>query len=188
MKIKQEDGTEIEVLTPEEAQAQAEAAVEEYKKANPPVEEKPAEVTPPKVEGGDDPVAALTKTVEGLQTQLQQERLGKFAHTYAGADAEKQNAYKTAFTRLTGYEETPEGQQQRAADAARLAFGSDQPVVDVANLAPTQTGGPSGDKKPAQTEADATIQKALGITPEMVKTFGPGGEKNPGTGAAPAAN
>lgn len=173
IKYKQEDGTEIEVYTAEEVEAAKTAAIEESKPVPPEVPN-----TPPAPEGTVD-VRELASSVNDLKRQLADERIGKYASTYAGDDAEKQSAYKTAFGRLTGYEDNADGQQARAADAARLAFGNDATVFDVTRVSPTTTGA-AAPGTPAATEADSVVRKALNITPEMVKEYGPGGTKNPG--------
>lgn len=174
------DGKEIEgLMTPEEvktanekavsdfkAQQEADAAAATTKKAEDDAAIEAAKNTP-------DPVAEVKKTVDALQATFVAERLERTAQRFAGDDAEKQGAYKTAFSRLSGYADTPEGQAEHAAAAARLAFGDDK-TVDVGSMSGTG-GGRNVDEKPRAltTDADKALQGALGITPEDVEKYGP---------------
>lgn len=176
------DGNEVDGFTQAEldakakelADAAAAKAIEDYKAANPvktqeqiDAEKKAAE----KAKADSEPIAKLTKTVETLQQQLNQERVAGFARTYAGADATKQAEFKTKFDRLTGYADTPEGIAERAADAAKL-IGVDPVSVDISAVAGTGGGRNIDANKQVQaTEADKIVQKALGITAEDVKKY-----------------
>lgn len=178
-KVTLADGTEVEMLTPEEAKAQSDAAaakaLEDFKKANPEktpeqlAEEKKIADEQAKKDG--EPLAVLTKTVTDLQSTLRARDIADFAKTYAGADKAKQDEYKTAFSRLTGYESTPEGLAEQAVAAARL-IGIDPKTVDVSGVASTGNRNVDTGKPAVATEADKVVQKALGITAEDVKKFG----------------
>jgi len=177
-KFTDEEGNEIEVKTDEEIAADIEAArleaIEEYKKNNPPAE------TPAKTqeEGAVDPIEELKKTVEGLQTTLRAKEIKDLARTYAPGDTAKQAEFEKGFSRLSGYENTPEGMLEQAEAAAKIA-GIDVSSVSVADVAGTGSGRNIDSKASvAKSEADAVIQKALGITEEDVKKFAPAADSN----------
>jgi hypothetical protein len=179
-KIRLEDGTEAEYLTPEEAKAQAEAAaakaLEDYKKANP--EKTPEQIeaerkaAEEKAKSDAEPLNQLKAQLESVQKELRDSKIESFAKSFAGSDKAKQDAYKVAFGRLTGFEETTEGMAERAEAAARM-IGVDPKTVNVGDVAGTGGNKNVDDAgKPVMTEADKPIQKALGITEEDVKKYG----------------
>lgn len=179
-KVKLEDGSEIDVLTPEEAKALVDAGIEEYKKNNPPAEVK-AEKTPEEKAAeaaaaeaaANNPVKALTATVEALQKDIRARDLREIARTYAKGDAAKMTQITENFDKLTGYDATPEGLAQQAEAAARMA-GIDTTGINVGDIAGTGSGrnvdAPAGG---ATTTVDAEIQKAMGITPDVAEKYAP---------------
>jgi hypothetical protein len=183
-KFKDENGDEFEAFTQQELDAKAKElsdaaaakAVEEYKTANPAksadqiAAEKAA--ADAKALADNEPIAKLSKTVEALQQQLNQERVSGFAKTYAGNDQTKQTEFKSKFDRLTGYSDTPEGIAERAADAAKL-IGVDPKSVDIGGVSSTGSGRNVDSAGAVKiTEADKIVQNALGISAEDVKKYG----------------
>lgn len=177
-KVTLEDGTEVEMLTPEEAKVQSDAVLEQYKKDNPiapvVVAKTPEELAQEKIaqDAANEPMAKLGRQLEEVHAKLRDREIADYAKTYAGNDTKKQDEYKTKFGRLTGYAETPEGLAERASDAAKM-IGIDPTTVDVGDVAGTG-GGRNIDSAAAvrQSEADTVVQKALGISVEDVKKYG----------------
>lgn len=167
--FKNEDGEEFEAFTQEELEAAKATALEEFKNANPPAPAPAPEPAAPE----NDPVAALSKTVQDLQATLRAREIKDMAKLYAPGDVEKQKEYETNFGKLTGYENTPEGLAEQAEAAARLS-GIDVTGVSVGDVAAT-SGGKNIDSaaQAKSSDADAALQKALGISPEDVAKYGP---------------
>lgn len=147
------DAKVVEGITAKEADIRK-AAVEEYTKNNPP-------------KSDDTLVARLQK----LEDDNKSMRISSFATRFAGADVEKQTAFKTKFDRLTGYEETEAGWSERATDAAKLAFG-EAAGINIGDVAGAGGRNPDNVKQVAQTEADKQIQSVLGISAEDVTKYG----------------
>lgn len=173
------DGNEVEALTKEESEAAVAAAVEAAKVAAETAATEAATAAAAAAaaaEGGDDMPAwakDLKTSVERLATVQETGTRESLAAQYTGNDAEKTAAFMTKFDRLTGYADTKEGLAERAADAAKLAFGEGK-VVDVSSFAGTSSGrtvGAAGEK-PLTTELDKKIQAPLGITAAMVEKHG----------------
>lgn len=165
---KNEDGTEVEVFTAEEVEAAKTAAIEA---AQPPAPE-PAPAPAPAQDPNNEPtVADALNKIKELEGALRARDIDAAAARFAGNDPEKQNAYKTAFNQLTGFEANPDGFAAQAAAAARLAFGSDQPV-SVPVPAAVGPGRPVGDSAPLSTDKDKEIQAVLGIKTEDVTKYG----------------
>jgi hypothetical protein len=149
-------------------------AVDTYKKENP-----PAETPPAKKEGEEEETTETAEQIaeriasKAVATALRQRDIQDMARAYAPADAAKQAEIIANAARLTGYEETPEGLASQVEAAAKVA-GIDTAGVDISGV--TGTGGGRNvdtTSGPAPTEADSTVQKALGITSEDVEKFAP---------------
>lgn len=185
-KFKNEAGEEVEAFTKEEidaqiktaAEAAAAKAVEDFKTANPPktaeqiaADKKAADE---KAAADNEPVAKLTKTVEDLQKTLRNRDVADFAKVYTKGDTAKKTEFSSMFDRMSGFDDTtPEGMAAHAEAAAR-AIGLDVAGVDISSI--TGTGGGrdiDANKGKPSTEADKVIQKALGISEEDVKKYGP---------------
>lgn len=176
MKIKQEDGTEIDVFTQEEVDAKAKEAADKaaaealdaYKK------EHPEDPTPnPKEE--DQPPAWAKPLIDKVAALDGNQTKSHLSRVLNGLDADKQKEVEAKFETLTtGYDSTPDGLARRAEDAYLLATGAkfEGDAFNMGNL------GAAGGQKPAigdsaaQTATDKTVQTALGITPEDVKKYG----------------
>lgn len=167
-----EQGNAVEAFSKEELDAQiktaSEKAIADLKAETPPAPPAPP-VTPPATPGIDPAIAARLDRLEKQNSEL---RVSAAVSKYAGTDPEKAKTFRAKFDRLQGYEDSETGLAERAADAAKLAFGTDAPGIDVTGLA--NAGGKSVDagKTIAPTEADKAVQGALGITAEDVKKYG----------------
>ncbi len=159
--FKDAQGNDVEAYTKEEVEAQvvsaSTSAVEDFKKNNPPKQE---HVVDPKI----------TETITSLQRKVGELQLSNHITKYTGGDAEKVAKFKSKFERLQGYEDTEAGLAERAADAARLAFG-DVASLDVSHLAAPGGKGNGGGNQPP-SEDDKLIKAALGITPDDVAKYG----------------
>lgn len=184
MKYKNENGEEFEAFSQEEldakakelADAAAAKAVEDYKTANP--AKTTEQVAAEKVAkdaadaAANEPIARMAKELAEVKAKLTNAEVAGLARTYAGADATKQAEFKTMFGRLSGYEETSDGMAERA-KAAALAVGIDIKGVDISGVSSTGSGrNVDNANAPKATEADAVVQKVLGISAEDVKKFG----------------
>ncbi len=185
MKIKNEAGEEIEVFTAEEVEAKAKEAaaaaateaIEKYKQENPAktpeqiaAEQKAAEE---KAKQDAEPINKLQADLKAVQDKLHQKEVSEMARAYAGSDKTKQDEFKAAFGKLTGFDATPEGFALQAESAAKM-IGIDVRNVNVGDVAATG-GGRNIDApgtKPA-TEVDKGVQKALGISKEDAEKYGP---------------
>jgi len=168
-----DQGKEVEAFSKEELDAQVKAASEkaaaDAKAAATPPAPPPPPAVPPATPGVDPVIAARLDRLEKQNAELV---IGAAVTKYAGSDPEKAKTFRAKFDRLQGYEDTEAGLAERAADAAKLAFGTDAPSIDVTGLA--NAGGKSVDagKTIAPTEADKAVQGALGISAEDVKKYG----------------
>lgn len=175
MAVYDKDGNEIEGgMTKEEVETNKLAAIEEYKKANPvPVIEKPAE---PVVEKKDEEIPAwakqLSEKVDALSSTQSTTAKATIASQFAGSDPAKQLAFLDKFDKFTGYPETPEGQRERATDAAKAAFGDGVNVADMAGTGGNRNVDNSAPKT-LDTPVDKGIQNLLGIKAEDVTKFAP---------------
>ena len=118
----------------------------------------------------------LSPVLERLQkteSALYDMRVEKLADSYAGNDADKRTAFATKFSRLTGYEDTLEGMAERAKDAAKLAFDT-QEGASTAGLA--DAGGKGVDANVKQTapanDVEREVRQALNISDADVEKYG----------------
>lgn len=184
-KFKNEEGEEFEAFSQEELDAKAKElsdaaaakAIEDYKNANPAktVEQIAAEkkIADEKAVADSEPLAKLAKELSDVKEKLSRAEVANLAKTYAGSDVEKQKSFTDMYSRLGGFEDSAEGVIARATAAAG-AVGIDVKSVDISGVSGTG-GGRNVDVRnsPKATEADTVVQKALGITSEDVKKYGP---------------
>lgn len=182
-KFYDEDGKEVEAFTKEELDAE----IEKKKKADEEAAAKKAEEDAAAKKAQEDAAKAkeqegkkteaqlLAERLERLEKQNQELRVEKIADQFAGNDQEKRKSFISKFDRLTGYEETPEGLAERAADAARLAFGSDA-GIDTAGLGNAGGRNVNDAKQVQTTQQDKDIQSVLGISEADAKKYGSNGD------------
>lgn len=189
-KLYDESGDEVEgAMTKEEFEAQKNDAIakaveealnaeKEKEKLNKEHPAKADEQTTGKTEttepnlGQTDDIALLKKQIEALSSSINSERVGKFADKYSAGDPEKAKLFQEKYERLTGYEDTPDGISERAADAARLA-GLEPASVDIGAVSGTGTGRDiSGTGTQKVSEADKAIRNMLGISEDDAKKYG----------------
>lgn len=168
------DGKPVEgAMTKEEIDAAVAAAgtkaVDDFKAANPPKEEKKEEVK----DEVQKQIEQLSSLVQGLVTTNNESVKASFASKFAGGNADDAAKFNTMYDRLTGFEETPDGRAERAEAAARAA-GLSTEGIDVGDFAGTG-GGKNIDpaKTVASTSADKLLQPMFGLTPEDVTKFTP---------------
>jgi hypothetical protein len=167
---------DIEKAKQEAVDAAKEAAIEEYKAANPSetAEEKAAREAKEKEAEGEKTPAELAQEAadRAVAAALRTRDIQDMAKLYAPGDSAKQKEIIDNARRVSGFEETPEGLVSQVEAAAAMS-GIDTKGVDLSGLAMT-SGGRDVDVKPnvKATEADATVQNALGIKPEDVEKYG----------------
>lgn len=180
MKVKDNDGNEIEVFTQEELDAKlkettdkavADALALKEKEAS---DKAKAEADAAAAGAGDkDEIPSWAKPiVAAVQSLSQNHTMGYVEKVSTGLDADRRKLVETKFSSLTGYEDTAEGMQRRAEDAYLLATGEkfNAGTVNMGNLVAGSGGRTVTDSK-AVTEADKNIQSALGITTADVEKF-----------------
>ena len=180
MALYDDKGNEVEgALTPEEVQAKIDAdkkviedaAIEQYKKDNPPAPA-PAEVIPPKTEE-----APAIQTDPAVLARLDAQERERLADKFAGQDPQKRADFLASYNKLTGFANDEAGIAARAADAQKLAFGT-APSVDVNTVAGTG-GGRNADGAAGKPVVDleSPAAKLFGVTKEDAEKFGPAVEK-----------
>lgn len=174
------DGNLVEgALTKEEHEAaittKSQEAVEAYKAANPPKEEKQEE----KQDGGEKTAAELAAEAAeaAVAAALRARDISDMAKLYAPGDATKQNEIIQNAGRLQGYEATAEGLASQMEAAASMA-GIDVKGVDISGITSTG-GGRNVDTAPkgSTSEVDKSLQTALGIKPEDAEKYGKEGDE-----------
>ena len=166
---------EYEAALAEAAKKAGEDAVAAYKKDHPDVPAQDA----PKPADADVSVQLkeLTETVGTLKKGQEETLVSGLASRYAGSDAAKQSEYKKAWNQLTGFADTPEGIEDRSKAAARLAFGSDTPAVNVNDVAGTGSGRNVDEKgNRIKTDGDKVMERLFGISDADREKYGPKGQ------------
>jgi len=111
--------------------------------------------------------------LQKTENALYEMRVEKFADSFAGNDTEKRQAFITKFGRLTGYDETLDGMAERAKDAAKLAFDTQDSGASTVGLADAGSKSVGGTNNAVQTsQTDAELRKMLGITDSDVEKYG----------------
>lgn len=118
----------------------------------------------------------LSPVLERLQkteSALYDMRVEKLADSFAGNDPEKRQSFINKFGRLTGYEETIDGMTERARDAAKLAFDTQNIAENTVGLADAggKTINATGNSQHVN-QADDELRKLLGITDTDVEKYG----------------
>lgn len=178
MKAFDAEGNEIEVFSQEELTAKIEEekqkALADAKKASDDAEKAKADADAAAAGAGKpDDIPAWAQTlitqVQTLATGTKQTVLSKYT---SGLDADKKKDVETRFESLSGYEDTPEGQSKRAADAYLLVTNKpfNAGEVNMPNLM-AAGGAPSIVNGDPVTPKDKEIQSVLGITSEDVAKY-----------------
>jgi len=147
------------------------AKIEEIKAAVVPPE--PAPVVPVTPPTNDNEPPAWFKPFAERVNQLAGNQQETIISTIASAvDAEKRNNFNTHFNNLAGYEDTPEGMQERAKAAYLLTTGHQygDNAINMQNVDASK-GGPVKPAAPAP-EVDEGFKKTFGITDEDIAKYG----------------
>lgn len=113
----------------------------------------------------------VVSRIDKVEGYVSSSRVKELGAPFVGGDKEKLKTFTESFNRLSGYEDTEEGQSQRAAAAARLAFGTDV-GIDTAALGAGGGRSVDGTPTPQQSASDKAIQDALGISQADVTKYG----------------
>lgn len=186
VKIKDAEGNEVEVFTQEDVdnalatklQEQEQKLTEGFQKTLEEYEFVPddnkGQQKPPEQKQEDNEPPAWFKPYADRVDRLAGNQSEQYIDgVLTGLDADKQKTVREKFGSMTGYEDTPQGLQQRANDAYLLVTGErpQEGGVDMTNLH-ASGGGRSEHTEQKYSEADKEIQKTLGVTEEDVKKYG----------------
>lgn len=174
------DGNLVEgALTKDELEAklvEEKTAWEEANKEQPPAEDTPPAPAP---SGDETPewAKSLVENITSLKSQVDTLNGNQTSTTikqYVEAvDDDKRDEFNKKFESLSGYDETPEGLQQKASDAYLLVTGQryEESGVDMRGF--TGVGrGPVEAKKPEDSADAKAIEEVFGISDEDKEKYG----------------
>ena len=167
MEVFDSEGNKVEgVMTAAEVAAKIEA-----EKATWAAEQKPPAPAAPAADPNAVPewFKPFAEQVTKLSGNLQTTVISDYA---ASLDADKKQAFNSRFDSLTGYPDTPEGMQKRAADAYLLTTGQpyEAQAINMGNI----VAAGNGPVRPAAPvgEVDKAFAQTFGITEQDVAKYG----------------
>lgn len=192
MKIKQEDGSEIEVFTQEELNAKAEEAAEAARKETEAekseLEDKLKKLQDKefnfnqlrsKTEKGNEAAEKLASEIEVLKQQIGEVKQQPFVKAKeefvtknVGADEELKKKFEFFFEPLASKAKTQEDYNAALAGAFAAATGGTRQPSFEGLMVSTRVTPPSSGGNEQESEASKTFANAFGITSEDKKKYG----------------
>lgn len=172
MELFDKDGNLVEgILTQEEFDKKLQEELEKKKLEEPKPEPEPE--PEPKTKEDEAPAWAkvLLERVDRLDGNQRTQVIDRFA---SGMDSDTRKEFEQNYTKLSGYEETPDGMSRKAEDAYLLTTGQrfNQSQVNMQNIAAGHSG-PSGQEVTKQESSESKeIRSLLGISDDDVEKYG----------------